>query len=113
MKNESGFRCSMSIDTNTQEIGVIAMSGSKENAIDWFNDESFATVTISNHKILNYLLANQSEIEVLRKPEENDGYLLARVPKSWIRIRKQRKSRALSEEDKAAIAARLKAARKK
>lgn len=92
---------------------VIAMSNSKENAIDWFNNESFATVTISNRKILNYLLANQSEIEVLRKPEENDGYLLARVPKSWIRIRKQRKSRALSEEDKAAIAARLKAARKK
>ena len=61
-----------------------------ENAIEFFRDSKWATVTLSKPRLINRVLklAEQKpdDVRILATPDTNGGYLYARVPVRWIKI---------------------------
>lgn len=76
-------------------------------AIDW-TDHKTAFVSVDDMAWINKLKKLKSEhpdeVDILFTPEENDGMLVARVPKRWIKIVPPRR---MSEEQRQACVERL------
>lgn len=87
----------------------------KETNIDFLTIESIATISTAERRYINRLLKLKEkysdEVEIMYLPEENDGIMIAHVPKHWIKINPPRKV-DMSEERRQAIAQRFKEARK-
>ena len=68
-----------------------------ENVIEWISGQEKATVTLFRGRLRTKVLKlyDKEEVEILRYPEENNGYLLARIPVKWIKISPPKK---MSEE---------------
>lgn len=77
------------------------MSEEYENAIEWLDGQKTATVTVHSQKqktaLLRLAKAHPDKVKIVADPEENGGFLLARLPVSWIKFQAPPK---LSEEDK-------------
>lgn len=89
-----------------------------ENAIEWISGNGMATVTFSQIKHKNKLMKlkekHPDEVEIIAGPENNEGYVYAHIPASWIRIVPPHKSmRVWTEEEKQALRDRLKLMREK
>lgn len=82
----------------------------KETAFDWTSRESRGYVTSNEksmiQKIVNYANTRPTEVTIIKEPQNNGGYLMARVPKSWGKITPPRK-RTVSEEQRAVLVNRL------
>ena len=67
------------------------MADEMDNSIEFFRGAETALVTFSHGRFINQIkeLAERfpEDVQVLRVPEENCGYLLARVPVRYIKIR--------------------------
>lgn len=92
------------------------MNDVKETAWDWYGDEKTATMS-SNEAVwikrLTALAEQYPEDVVIRKtPEDNNGYVLASLPKKWFKIKPPTK-RTLTDEQRAALTERMKRIRKK
>ena len=91
------------------------MSNFNETACDYLSCDKYATFCSSETKWINKILKlaeeypDQVEIQVL--PEDNQGMILAHVPKNWFKLNPTRK-RNMTEEQRQAIAERLAAGRK-
>ena len=76
-------------------------------AIDW-TDHKTAFVSVDDMSWINKLEKLKSEhpdeVDILFTPEENDGMLVARLPKRWIKIMPPRR---MSEEQRQACVERL------
>ena len=89
-----------------------------ENAIEWLEGQKTAAVTLHSMKIRNRVLALAKEhpdkVKIIARPDEKgqDGYLLAHIPASWIKINAPA-VRKISDEQKEQMVARLAAAREK
>lgn len=90
------------------------MADIRETSFDTGDFTSIATITSSEKKWINKInkLSEQypDEVQVLRHPEDNDGYILAHVPKSWMKLTPKHK-RDISEEQRAILSERIKKAR--
>ena len=53
-----------------------------------------------------------NDVEILAYPDDNDGAILAHVPKSWMKVSPPAK-RTMTDEQRAAAAERLRLAREK
>ena len=88
----------------------------KETCVDYLNVDDYATFTSSETKWINKILklqqSNPADVKIEYLPEDNHGVLLARLPKSWLKISPPRQSN-YTEEQRAAIAERLQSARNK
>ena len=90
------------------------MADFNETACDYLSCDKHATFCSSETKWINKILKlaeqypNEVEIQVL--PEDNQGMILAHIPKSWMKISPPRKSN-YTEEQRLAIAERLQSAR--
>ena len=86
------------------------MAEVKETNIDIINVESLATVSSSERKYINKILklheSRPEEVNIIVEPEDNYGVIVAKMPKSYIKISPPRK---VSEEQKAAASERMKA----
>ena len=82
------------------------MADFHENVIEWYSGEKTASVTAWNGSLKNKILklANERPDEVQILAENEDGSILAHVPKKWVRITPSRK---LTEEQREANAERL------
>ena len=93
--------------------GIFISSG--ENAIEWFTGSDRATVTLSSRRhitrIKKLAAAHPEAVEIIREPENNSGYLYARIPASWIRLQPP-VEREYTEEERAAARERLQKVRK-
>lgn len=73
-----------------------------ETVVEYF-DNSQCRVYTNKHKLINrlftYFNENPDEVKILSRPEDNDGYLNAYFPKSWLRI-KPKKQRQLTDEER-------------
>ena len=87
-----------------------------ETAYNQTNESKTAQVTTSEHPWVTRLLklAEQrpSEVEIIKHPDDNYGYLLINIPKTWFKISPP-KTRTMSEEQKAALVERLQKSRQK
>lgn len=91
------------------------MTDFRETAVGYLNVDSYATFSSSEQKWINKILALKEsypdDVQIEYMPEDNNGMLLARIPKSWIKIKAPSK-RNITEEQRAQIAERLAASRK-
>lgn len=87
--------------------------GENENAIEWLDTKQKATVTLHSMRLKNKVirLAEEypDEVEVRREPEENGGFLVAKIPVKWVKIAPPRRLE-LTDEKKEELRERIKAA---
>lgn len=87
-----------------------------ENAIEWLDGQKTATITLHTMKLRNRVLKlaeqNPGKVKIIARPDERgqNGYLLAHIPASWIRIDPPRKV-SMTDEQRAAATERMKALR--
>ena len=87
------------------------MSNFNETACDFYSCDKHATFCSSERKWINKILKlheqypDQVEIQVL--PENNQGMILAHIPKNWFKISSPRKVN-YTDEQRAAMAERMK-----
>lgn len=88
--------------------------GENENAIEWLDSRDKATVTLHGGRLKNRVmrLAEEypDEVEIRREPDENGGFLVAKIPVKWVKITPPRRLE-LTDEQKEALAERLSVAR--
>lgn len=92
------------------------MTDFKETCINWLASEPNATFCSEESKWINKIKKLHDEypdeVKITVDPEKNHGVLLADVPKTWIKVSPPRKVN-YTDEQKAAMAERLAAAREK
>ena len=92
------------------------MADFKETCVEYINEDKTATFCSSEQKWINKILklkaAHPDDVEILYMPEDNQGYILAHIPKKWLKISPPRQVN-YTDEQKAAMAERLAAARGK
>ena len=88
--------------------------GENENAIEWLDSRDKATVTLHGGRLKNRVLRLAEEypddVEIRREPDENDGFLVAKIPVKWVKITPPRRLE-LTDEQKEELRERLKAHR--
>lgn len=92
------------------------MADFKETSIDILSSDDHATFCSSETKWINKILklkeVNPDKVDIRYLPEDNDGMIVAHIPKNWIKVSPPRK-REMTDEQKAALAERLAFARSK
>lgn len=89
-----------------------------ENALEWLDGQKTATVTLHSVKLKNRVLKlaeqNPGKVKIVARPDERgqNGFLLAHIPTSWIRIDPPRQIE-LSEERRAEMSERMRTLRSK
>lgn len=90
------------------------MAEIKETVFEYTNEKKHATISSNEQKWINKInkLSEQrtGEVEIVRSAEDNHGYILAHVPKSWMKLSPPRTVN-YTDEQKAALAERMKNAR--
>ena len=92
------------------------MSNFNETACDYLSCDKHATFCSSELKWINKILKRAEEypdqVEIQVMPENNQGMILAHIPKRWFKIAPPRKSN-MTDEQREAMAKRLADARDK
>ena len=80
-----------------------------ETACGYLSDEDYMTVSTNEKKTINRMLRlaenNKNQCTIVRRPEENEGYLYCKVPKNWLHIYAP-KNRAMTDEQKKEVISR-------
>lgn len=88
--------------------------GENENAIEWLDSRDKATVTLHGGRLKNRALRlaeeYPEEVEIRREPDENGGFLVAKIPVKWVKIAPPRRLE-LTDEQKEELRERLSVAR--
>lgn len=92
------------------------MADFKETCCDYLDVNDYAEFTSCERKWVNKILklkeSNPDDVEITTYPENNGGYIVAHVPKSWFKLSPPRKVN-YTEEQRAAAAERMSNARSK
>ena len=92
------------------------MAEIKETCINATNEDKCATFCSSETKWINKILKlrekHPGDVKIMSNPEDNWGVIVAQVPKSWMKVSPPRQTN-YTDEQKAAMAERLAAAREK
>lgn len=92
------------------------MSDFKETALGYLNVDDYAVFCSSETKWINKILklheSHPNDVDIREYPEDNQGMILAHVPKNWFKLSPPRKVNYTNEQREAA-AERMKNARSK
>lgn len=92
------------------------MADFKETCIEYLNVDNNATFCSSESKWINKILKlkeeHPDEVDIQVYPEDNQGMIVAHVPKSWMRLSPPR-TREMTDEQRKAAAERMAHARAK
>lgn len=92
------------------------MADFRETCIDYLTVDDSASFCSSETKWINKILklkeSHPDEVQIQVMPEDNDGMMLAQIPKSWLKISPPKK-REMTDEQRAIVAERLANARSK
>lgn len=90
------------------------MTEIRETAYNQTAESKTAQVTTNEHSWITKLLrladAHPDEAQIVKHPDDNYGYLLINVPKTWFKVSPPRKVN-MTDEKKAALVERLQKAR--
>jgi hypothetical protein len=90
------------------------MADFKETCIECLDIDKYATFCSSERKWINkiYKLKEKypDDVHIIVSEEDNDGMIVASVPKSWMKVSPPKKVN-FTDEQRAAMAERMKAAR--
>lgn len=86
------------------------MKALKETCFDYLDCDRKGVFSSDERKWITKIYAlkekHPEEVEIRKEPEDNDGMLVAHLPKLWMKIQPPRKV-SMSEERRAALAERL------
>lgn len=86
-----------------------------ENAIEFLSNEDTMTVTISDQKLANQIkkLAKRcpDQVEIIASGQKNGGYLYARMPRTFLNIRKPSEYPERNQEQSEVLRERIEKAR--
>ena len=86
------------------------MADFKETCVEYIDLDKHATFCSSERKWINKIIrlhqSHPEEVEIICVPEDNEGVILAHIPKSWLKISPPKKMN-LTEEQKAERAERM------
>ena len=86
-----------------------------ETGFEYLIENDYATVWSSERKWINRIIklqeSHSEDVHIIYCPENNDGTILAHVPKNWLKISPPRQVN-MTEERKAQLAEHLKTERK-
>ena len=92
------------------------MADFKETCVEYLDADPHATFFSAERKWVNKILklkeAYPDEVDIREYPENNNGNILAHIPKSWLKISPPKK-RTMTDEQRAEAALRLANARSK
>ncbi len=92
------------------------MADFKETCVEYIDVENCATFYSAERKWVNKILklkeSYPDDVDIKEYPENNNGAILAHVPKSWLKISPPR-TREMTDEQREAAAKRLADAREK
>ena len=92
------------------------MAEIKETVFECTGEFSYASITSNEQKWINkikkYAEQRPDEVQLVSTPEDNYGYILARVPKTWMKLSPPRTVN-YTDEQKAALAERMAKVRNK
>lgn len=92
------------------------MADFKETCCDYLDVNDYAEFTSCERKWVNKILklkeSNPDDVKITAHPDDNDGYIVAHVPKSWFKLSPPR-TREMTDEQREAAAKRLADAREK
>lgn len=87
------------------------MTEIRETAYNQTAETKTAQVTTNEHswiiKLLKLASLHPTETQIIKHPDDNYGYLLINVPKSWFKISPPKK-RVMTDEQRAAASERMK-----
>lgn len=90
------------------------MADFKETCFEYLDVDDNATVGSSERRWINKIIRLHEQhpgvVKIVRMPEDNDGYILAHVPKSWVKLSPPKQVN-LTDEQKAVRAERLRKSR--
>lgn len=88
-------------DDDFDEDVNVRKSDLRENSVEWYTGENTITISITQRKMINYILKlapkYPDEIKIICHPEDNFGTLLARLPLRYLKFRRPRE---VSEEQR-------------
>ena len=88
----------------------------KETCIEYIDEDKIATFYSAERKWINKILRlaedRPGEVTIIAYPDDNDGAILAHIPKSWMKVSPPAK-RTMTDEQRTAAAERLRLAREK
>ena len=92
------------------------MADFKETNFDFLDCDDYAVFCTSERKWINKILklkeSNPNDVNITTYPENNNGYIVAQIPKSWFKLSPPR-TREMTDEQREAAAKRLADAREK
>ena len=92
------------------------MADFKETSFDYLDVDDHAVFCTSERKWVNKILklkeSNPNDVNITTHPENNDGYIVAQVPKNWFKLSPPR-TREMTDEQREAAAKRLADARER
>lgn len=78
------------------------MDSIRETAYDWTSRDDAALLSSNDPKVIKkieeYASEHPNEVTILQQPHKNGGYLMASIPKSWIRIKPPNKKNLTDEQ---------------
>ena len=90
------------------------MADFRETCVDYLTVDDSASFCSSETKWINKILklkeTHPDEVQIQMMPEDNDGMMLAQIPKSWLKISPPRQVN-YTDEQRAAAAERMAMAR--
>lgn len=92
------------------------MAEFRETSFDFLDCDNYAVFCTSERKWVNKILklkeSNPNDVNITTYPENNDGYIVAQVPKKWFKLSPPH-TREMTDEQREAAAKRLADAREK
>lgn len=92
------------------------MAEFRETSFDFLDCDNYAVFCTSERKWVNKILklkeSNPNDVNITTYPENNDGYIVAQVPKNWFKLSPPH-TREMTDEQREAAAKRLADAREK
>lgn len=86
------------------------MADIRETCVEYIDQDNHATFYSGERKLINKILklaeTHPNEVEIICMPEDNEGHILAHIPKSWLKISPPKKMN-YTDEQKAALAERM------
>ena len=86
------------------------MADFKETAVGYLNVDNFATFSSSETKWINKIIklseSHPDQVKIEYLPEDNNGMLLAQIPKNWLKVSPPRQVN-YTDEQRAAAAERM------
>lgn len=82
-----------------------------ETVYEYYTDEKRACVSSDEKKVINRIMTlakdHPDDVLISKRPENNDGVMVAYVPRVWIKLPSPPKTRVMTEEQRMIAAERL------